>query len=69
MDITVAIIQGGCIAGLLYGLYLCITYGVDAAELFDARLTLKARHFDRDPLITDALAPAQTALAEPPPSH
>jgi hypothetical protein len=54
MDMLVGMIQFACIAGLLYGLFLSITYVGPKAPRAHGRKQTPSR-FEYDPLITDAM--------------
>ena len=55
MDMLVGFIQIACIAGLVYGLYLSITYA-GSDEFANSYHRLKPRQFADDPLGADAFA-------------
>lgn len=63
MDIIVGFIQIVCICGLLYGLYLSITY-VAPEESAESCRRLKSRHLAYDPLIADALTANRAASTD-----
>ncbi len=58
MDMLVASIQIACIAGLLYGLYLSVTF-VEPDDMLELRRRSRPRHFAYDPLIADAFGSTQ----------
>ena len=66
MDMLVDIIQIVCICGLLYGLYLSITYvePAELAELAESCRRLKPRHFARDYPSTGASTVARSDPAD-----
>lgn len=59
MDMLTGFIQIVCIGGLVYGLYLSITYR-GPEEIAESYRRLQPHHFTHDPLITDTFASSRT---------